>query len=357
MDKLGVNKTERYSLYRALPYWYVACRSKEVGKRPVQVRLWDTPIVLFRDSKGTVHALLDRCPHRNVPLSSGKCVDGHIQCPYHGWEFDGDGLCQKIPALCGPITGNNRNVPKFETREQQGYIWIYTDINCAPNHDPFSFPYLDDSAYTSVMYQADFEGTIHANAENILDVPHTAFLHKGLFRGGEPNKIQTIIRRFTDRAECEYVGEPRPTGLIGKILAPSGGEIYHCDRFILPSVAQVEYRLGRAHLITTSCLTPISDFKTRMYAVVSAKLNNFLPLIRPFVTPFALRIVKQDIKVLSLQRKTIQEFAGEQYTYTDVDVLGPSITRLLRKAVKENLIVHQKSPEKPESVITSEMLA
>ena len=43
------------------------------------------------DSKGGAPgALLDRCPHRSVPLSFGKVADGRLQCGYHGWAFDAE---------------------------------------------------------------------------------------------------------------------------------------------------------------------------------------------------------------------------------------------------------------------------
>lgn len=39
-----------------------------------------------------------RCPHRLAPLSEGR-VDaaGRLECPYHGWSFNGDGSCHSIP--------------------------------------------------------------------------------------------------------------------------------------------------------------------------------------------------------------------------------------------------------------------
>jgi phenylpropionate dioxygenase-like ring-hydroxylating dioxygenase large terminal subunit len=57
------------------------------------------PLVLFR-SQGRAAALLDRCPHRNVPLSLGRVLaDGRLECAYHGWQFDYEGVCRKIPGL------------------------------------------------------------------------------------------------------------------------------------------------------------------------------------------------------------------------------------------------------------------
>ena len=351
-----VHKTDRWSVFPAKSYWYVACLSSELNNKPIQVQLWDTPIVLFRDDQGNPRALLDRCSHRNVPLSGGQCVEGRVQCPYHGWEFDGAGVCRKIPALVKEAENPARNVPAFPCKEQQGHIWVFTSSEIAPNHEPFIFPKMEQSGYTSIIYQADFDGSIHACAENILDVPHTAFLHKGLFRGVTQNQIQTKVRRFADRVECQYLGEPRPTGLIGKILAPNGGEVEHYDRFLLPSIAQVEYGLGEREVIISSALSPLSEFKTRLYAVVTIKLKVPAWLIRPIVLPFALKILDQDIVMLDKQREWIQRFGGEDYCYSDVDLLGASIVRLLKKASKEMIEIQVEAGE-PETILDGELLA
>ena len=351
-----VNQTGRWSVFQAKKYWYVACLSSELKKKPIQVQLWDTPIVLFRDLEGKVQALLDRCSHRNVPLSDGKCINGRVQCPYHGWEFDGEGSCRKIPALVKELENSTRNVPSFPVRELQGHIWIFTSTESAPNHEPFLFPKMEDAGYTTIMYQADFNGSIHATAENILDVPHTAFLHKGLFRGGVQNKIQTKLSRFSDRVECQYIGEPRPSGLMGRILAPKGGEVEHYDRFLLPSIAQVEYGLGDRRIIVSNALSPISDFETRLYTVVTIKLKVWPWLLRPIVLPFALKVVDQDILMLEKQKKWIQRFGGEDYCYSDVDLLGASILRLLKKATTEAVAIQTEVGE-PDSILNGELLA
>ncbi|MGB8388676.1 Rieske 2Fe-2S domain-containing protein, partial [Mycobacterium sp.] len=56
---------------------------------------------VYRDLGGAVRAVEDRCPHRRLPLSMGRLTeDGSIQCPYHGWSFDGvTGRCTAIPNL------------------------------------------------------------------------------------------------------------------------------------------------------------------------------------------------------------------------------------------------------------------
>ena len=69
-------------------YWYPVLESRRLRKRPRAVTLLGEKIVLVRAPDG-VHALDDRCPHRGVPLSMGRCVfSGMITCAYHGWTFD-----------------------------------------------------------------------------------------------------------------------------------------------------------------------------------------------------------------------------------------------------------------------------
>jgi len=354
----GVSATGTFSTFEARPYWYIACSSKTLKKQPIQIRLWGTPTVLFRDEDGVAHALLDRCPHRNVPLSTGKCESGGLRCSYHGWLFKGDGSCQEIPALTGNLDNAVRRATSFQTREQQGFIWVYTAPDATPANHPFSFPHFDDPDYVTVTYETSFDATLHATAENILDVPHTAFLHAGLFRGGETNPVKTVVRRWEDRVECQYVGEPRPTGLMGRILAPGGGEVEHYDRFLLPCVAQVEYRLGQQHLTATSCLSPVDEFETRLYAAVTLKRKWWVPLVRPFITPVAMKVVAQDAEMLALQTESIRTFGGERYQYTEVDVLGRGITRLLKRASRDAVEITNGEPVgDPEAVTEGELLA
>jgi nitrite reductase/ring-hydroxylating ferredoxin subunit len=315
--------------------WYIACESQQLNDKPLAVTLLDTPLVLFRNHSGRAGALLDRCPHRNVPLSLGAVKGENLECVYHGWQFDRRGICQAVPGLVGEQKATGRRVPAFAVREQDGFVWVYATPEVEPEREPFRLPYINERNYTTVRQVVEAESSIHAAAENALDVPHTAYLHGGLFRSAtsKRHEIEVVIRRWHDRVEAEYIGEPRPPGLAGRLLAPGGGVVTHFDRFILPSIVQVEYRLGdRSHLCVTSALTPVADFHTRLFAVTSFRLP--LPgwLVALFLRPLALRIFQQDAVMLKRQTETIRQFGGEQYMSTEIDVLGPHIYRLLKQA-------------------------
>lgn len=319
-------------------WWYVACLSEELVRGPMARTVLGVPIVLFRDRRGVAGALLDRCPHRNVPLSMGRVTRaGVLECGYHGWCFDTDGTCTSVPGLVDDPDARGRTATKYPVREQDGLVWVWGAPEVEPHREPFALPALPD--YTVVRQTLQVESSVYSTAENILDVPHTAYLHAGLFRGTGPgNRIKVHVRRWADRVEAEFIGEPRPAGVIGRIASPTGGVVEHWDRFILPSIAQVEYRLGvENHVVVSTILTPVADFVTEMFSIVQFKVRAPGWAVRPVLEPIALKILQQDAVMLKAQTESIRRFGGEQFVSTEIDVLGSHIWRLMRQAERGNL--------------------
>ena len=55
-------------------------------------------LVLWRDDSGGFHLQDAFCPHLGAHLGHGGVVKGaDLACPFHGWEFDGDGRNTCIP--------------------------------------------------------------------------------------------------------------------------------------------------------------------------------------------------------------------------------------------------------------------
>lgn len=329
----AVSRTEpgRFSSTGPAPHWYPLVPARKLGSAPIPLRVFDRPLVAFRDAFGRAAVLLDRCPHRNTPLSLGRCVDGELECPYHGWRFDGSGRCTAVPALIGPADRPARRAQRFASVESQGMLWVWIHES-EPTGLPYEIPGVGTAGYEVIEYDALFEATLYATAENILDVPHTSFLHKGLFRGaGRRNRVTVRVTRRSDRAEAEFIGEPRPAGVIGSLLAPGGGELRHVDRFIMPGIAQVEYSIGEAsHVIVTNLLVPVSAFETQMYSIVALRLPIATALVRRIAEPVARTIVVQDARILSAVTRTTRAFGGERFVSTPVDLLAPAIMKLLR---------------------------
>ena len=317
-------------------FWYPVCAARELGRRPIARALAGLPLALFRDEAGAPAALVDRCPHRNAPLSLGRREeDGTLACAYHGWRFDRAGACRRVPGLDDPGGAPARSATAHPAMEQDGLVWVFSTPGPMPASRPFRLPNLDDPTYTTVRHARSLSGSLHAAVENALDVPHTAFLHGGLFR--TPRRRHTVevrVRRGADRVEAEYAGEPAPAGLAGRILAPRGGTVEHVDRFVLPCLTQVEYRLGRSRLVVTTAFTPVGEDSLRLFAAVTFRTP--LPgwLLVPLLAPVALGVLRQDARILAAQAANVRRFGGERFANTELDVLGPHVGHLLRRAAR-----------------------
>ena len=82
--------------------WHPVGYAHELADAPIRRRLLGEDLVLWRDSQGTAHALRDLCIHRGTALSLGRVVGDRLMCPYHGWQYGGDGVCKLIPQLADP---------------------------------------------------------------------------------------------------------------------------------------------------------------------------------------------------------------------------------------------------------------
>ncbi len=315
-----------------LPGWFVACTSAALNDRPLAAVVQGEPVAVFRGPDGKPGALEDRCPHRNAPLSAGRVRDGALECGYHGWRFAPGGACLAVPGLADPPAGRAARATAVPCVEQDGFVWI---APAGPTSEaPRRLPHLGAARYTTIRNELTVRASLYRAVENVLDVPHTAYLHGGLFRTpGATHEIQIVVRRWSDRCEAEYLGEPRPPGLAGRLLAPRGGVVVHFDRFLLPCIAEVEYRLGeRSHLVATTAATPIDAEHTRLFSAVTFRLPVPGAAAAAVLGPVARRILRQDAWMLALQTGTIARFGGERFASTEADVLGPQIARLLRRA-------------------------
>lgn len=157
--------------------WHPVAYADEVGRKPLAVTLMDRPLVLFR-SGDDVAVLEDRCPHRNVPLSEGRCDDGLIACPYHGWRFDKSGACRNV---AGTDTVAGARAVAFPVEQRNGLIW--TTLAAEPPALPPMPSEVGDPGYDTFWWRLPPSRAAIGDAiENLLDPIHAYFLHPGLVR-------------------------------------------------------------------------------------------------------------------------------------------------------------------------------
>lgn len=215
-------------------HWQAVALSNRLKGKPMRILYRGEPLVLFRTKTG-VAALIDRCPHRLVELSKGRVVGGEIECPYHGWRFGGDGQCTAIPGHLGDTP--RYRVKRFRAREVDGAIFI---SDGAPNADPYVHCMGgQDIAVRHV--QSSTRSTVLDAAENILDVAHTHFTHKGLLRGfsAKRYRVDVAVTGGADWVQASYTGEEKQDGLISRLL--DGERTKTIGRFRAPGIVELEY--------------------------------------------------------------------------------------------------------------------
>src|SRR5437764_635418 len=89
----GRNKRQKARAAGLHPdYWYAVEFDNAVKPgQAVEVRFWNSSIVLYRGENGEMHALENRCAHRQLKLSIGQVEGCNLICAYHGWSYDGAG--------------------------------------------------------------------------------------------------------------------------------------------------------------------------------------------------------------------------------------------------------------------------
>ena len=203
--------------------WYVAAWSEAVGENGVLgLTILKQPVVLYRQGKGEIVALEDRCAHRFAPLSMGQVVGGNrIQCPYHGLEYDKTGVCVLQPH-------GNKNIPSrarvrsYPVLEKHSAIWIWMgDQPADPAKVPdFSVmdnvPALHTTKLDKIMVKANYELVI----DNLLDLSHTSYLHVGIL--GNADTVESDIgveQEGDDIVVSRYARAGEPPGM-NKLMWP-----------------------------------------------------------------------------------------------------------------------------------------
>ncbi|MFV3387139.1 Rieske 2Fe-2S domain-containing protein [Pseudomonas sp. NY15364] len=317
-----------------LAYWWPLATSQQLGTRqPLARVLHGRPLVLFRESDGSPAALPDRCPHRFAPLSAGCVRDGVVECPYHGWRFDGAGQCTRAPGSLDEGSSAALLQP-LQTLESHGLIWVRDatlpapTLPCSATQEGLDLFWMHDKVRCSLQEAA----------ENFLDAFHTHFVHAGwIRRDSKRQRVIADIRALEDGVEARYSEESLQTGLISRLFEGSRGESF--GRFRLPGLAEIEYRdaRGRLSLLISAWLVPAETGHLQVIARIASR-RGWLPgwLKRLLMRPLFGVVLRQDKRILEAVSANHQRFVdcADQWGPVQMldgrqDLLGPSIRQLL----------------------------
>ena len=193
--------------------WYPVLPSREVRGRPVGVRRFGRPLVLWRDEDGEVRCAIDACPHRGAALSRGRVVEGTLHCPYHGLGFNPEGTCVHVP--WGESDGPSPRLATLPVADERGLLWVWNGEG-APHKD---VPWTD--ALQTELGPEDggtvdltdvFDVSYLRVMENLTDFHHVPIVHRGTVAVG------STLHDFSATRDGEHI---RAQGRLGRRFTAS----------------------------------------------------------------------------------------------------------------------------------------
>lgn len=286
-----------------LNQWYIILESKEIGQnKPIKIKRLNENLTLWRDKTGKVNCISDRCCHRGASLAGGKIVENNIECPFHGFQFGGDGKVKIIPA-----NGKNAPIPESQhvkayfTVENYGFIWIWWGDENKRTSEPFFFKELAEMTYSTFVdhWSCHYSRCI----ENQLDVVHLPFVHRTTIGAGNKTLVNGPVVVWNKDLMTFYVNNILDDGNTIPLKPdeiPDFEKLFHLQ-FHFPNIWQ---NIISDKIRIFAAFVPVDEENTLIYLRNYQKFVT-LPLIRNIINYFLkisnIIILRQDKRIVIKQ--------------------------------------------------------
>jgi len=188
-------------------FWHPVCTVAELaqtgedGAGPLAATLLDEDIVIAR-LDGEIAALVYRCALCFAKLSLGKVTGGNIQCPYHGWQYDGTGMCRRMPAAPDMKMPKKPLVDSYDCREKYDLVWVRLDSSWACTEIPHCSAWENpDFKKIIVAEPYEWKSSSERRWENFTDFSHFAYVHPGTLFDPAYDEVEIVPM---DRIDGEF---------------------------------------------------------------------------------------------------------------------------------------------------------
>ncbi|MEU2272090.1 aromatic ring-hydroxylating dioxygenase subunit alpha [Streptomyces olindensis] len=301
-------------------FWYPVARSRSVRrKRAFATAFAGERIALYRGESGTVHALEDRCAHRQVPLSMGVVEGDTLLCCYHAWAYRGDGRISRIPYLSKGDGRPPRGVRGYPVREAYGLVFVFPgDPDKAATTALPDLPAFGSPRYLTMTYSRTVRCHYSFLHENLLDMNHQ-FLHRGVVGRLRPELLdhRSDARSVEARYLFTHAGGKRSRG--ASLLAAEG--IGGSDSRDLMTI-RTEYPYQTLDLVPENAERPAfrlwaayvpEDAEQRichtygLLMIEKPRVPGVLHLARPFIRRFTERVFAEDRMAVEAEQRAWDE--------------------------------------------------
>ncbi len=321
-------------------HWYaVAFSSALVCDKPIRQVVMGIPIVLWRTKSGKIAAFVDVCPHRQAPLSAGAVDGGGLVCPYHGWRFGSDGVCNHIPvAAAGCFPRETVRLIDLQVVERSAVVWVWMGKQApgVPPNDESDSQDGWDATRSMQQLPCDLDDLV----ENFMDFAHTPVVHPGTIRATGVAQERNVTVR-TEKSSVCAIHDPveEKVGPFSGLFVPSG-PVKHSDSFSLPASVCVEYAFGdRApSFIAQLHMTPVARNETLLLVTLRVRFGLMNKVIRLALPSLVRKVLGQDLEILKLQRQNLDLLAKRNRKTLQADAVDAIV-----RAIRDN----RRDPNRP----------
>ena len=159
--------------------WFQVAYPEDVAPgSATALRYWSTDLVLWRDEAGEFHLQDAYCPHLGAHLGvGGKVIGQTLECPFHGWTYDGEGSCVKIPY--SDKVNRKARLRTYPVVVRNGMVmaWRHPD-GIEPQWEIPEIPEMNDPAWSDSYRSSYLINTVPQEmAENGVDPAHFRYVH------------------------------------------------------------------------------------------------------------------------------------------------------------------------------------
>lgn len=323
-------------------FWYAVEFSEDVTNKPKEMRCLGQRFVMYRTQGGEVVCLSDLCVHRGGRLSGGWLSNDCIVCPYHGWQYQADGACVKIPAN-PPDRGVPRKarVDSYPVEERYGFVWVFLGDLPEDQRPPIpDWPEFADPRYRAVKGTYEWPSNYERIVENGIDLAHPPFVHGGVFGNPERPEVPDLtVTKSAWHAETEMVTyPPKPKGLwsrmsVGKRDYKERPPVVARNAWYMPNLVRIEVNLPFGQLVIYDTNIPITETET---VVKWVALRTFFKqkVFDGDTRRRVVQIFEQDKKVVTQQRPELLPFDLASELHIKSDAMAVAFRKRRRELIE-----------------------
>lgn len=285
--------------------WYVIMESKEVKHKPVGVTRMNEKLVLWRDQNGELSCIYDQCCHRGASLALGCVKEDEIECPFHGFTYNGTGKVTTIPANGKAAKVQERfKVHGYKVCEAYGLIWLWYGDQFASDIPEIAFFEDLKEGFVYSTFSEVWDVHYTRAIENQLDVVHVPFVHETTIGKGGRTIVNGPVVEWTGDLMNFYVSNTLDDG---KTLALKTKDIKNykdlfCLQYQVPNTWQ---NLISDDVRVFAAFVPIDDTNTKIYLRFYQKFAP-IPVVGKLITSlgniFNKKVLHQDRRVVLTQQ-------------------------------------------------------